>query len=160
MHARQPALRLAVVLLLLASGAAAAGTMETPAPGGAVERIPVWITRPTGDGPFPAVVAGVCTDARPGRTSVSPSRRAHDAHAALAHGRSLAYHPVAPLLVLIGALDDWTPAEPCRQMVEAARAAGHPVRYIGTRIAEAWADSIREVLAFFDQHLAPAAGSR
>jgi hypothetical protein len=48
MHARQPALRLAVVLLLLAAaaGAAAADTMETPAPGGAVERIPVSITRP------------------------------------------------------------------------------------------------------------------
>ena len=188
--------------------------------------------------------SGVCTDARPGRSSVSPSRRAQDAHAALAHARSLAfvdgrhvglmggshgglttlvslvapqaeggfaaavalypacrgrlgewngvsgvYHPVAPLLILIGGLDDWTPAESCRQMVEVARAAGYPaaikiypgahhsfdsanpVRYIGTRInptatggrgattggnAEAWADSIREVLAFFDQHLAPA----
>ncbi len=292
MHARQPALRLSVVLLLLAAGAgaAAADTMEAPAPGGAAERIPVSITRPSGDGPYFAVVimhdcsglgplsshaparwaqtltthgyvtvmpdsfstrgfpAGVCTDARPGRSSVSPSRRAHDAHAALAHARSLAfvdgrhvglmggshggsttlfslvapqaeggfaaavalypacrarlgdwngvsgvYYPVAPLLVLIGALDDWTPAEPCRQMVEATRAAGHPaaiktypgahhsfdsanpVRYIGTRInpnasggrgattggnAEAWADSIREVLAFFGQHLAPGAGPR
>jgi len=35
------------------------------------------------------------------------------------------YQPVAPLLVLTGALDDWTPAEPCRAMVEASRAAGH-----------------------------------
>ena len=103
------------------------------------------------------------------------------------------YHPVAPLLVLIGVLDDWTPAEPCRQMVETARAARHPaaikiyggahhsfdsanpVRYMGTRInpnasggrgattggnAEAWADSICGVLAFFDQRLAPAVGSR
>lgn len=272
------------------AGAAAGDTMVTPAPGGASERIPVTIRRPTGDGPFPAVVimhdcsglgprssqaparwareltghgyvtvmpdsfstrgfpAGVCTDAGPGRSSVSPNRRAHDAYAALAHARSLAfvdgrhvglmggshggsttlsslvapqpedgfaaavalypacrarlgdwngangiYHPVAPLLVLIGALDDWTPAEPCRHMVESARAAGHPaaitvypgahhsfdsanpVRYVGTRInpnatggrgattggnAEAWAASVREVLAFFDQHLAPTPGPR
>jgi dienelactone hydrolase len=35
--------------------------------------------------------SGVCTDARPGRSSVSPSRRAHDAHAALAHARNLAF---------------------------------------------------------------------
>ena len=54
MQARQPALRLAVVLLLLASGAgaAAADTMGTPAPGDAVERILVSITRPSGDGPL------------------------------------------------------------------------------------------------------------
>jgi dienelactone hydrolase len=34
---------------------------------------------------------------------------------------------VAPLLVLIGDKDDWTPAEACRQLAEGARAAGHPV---------------------------------
>ena len=37
------------------------------------------------------------------------------------------YKPVAPLLVLIGEKDDWTPAEPCRQLVDRARAAGYPV---------------------------------
>jgi dienelactone hydrolase len=33
----------------------------------------------------------------------------------------------APLLVLVGALDDWTPAAPCVALVERARAAGAPV---------------------------------
>jgi dienelactone hydrolase len=96
------------------------------------------------------------------------------------------YRPVAPLLILIGDGDDWTPAEPCRKLADAARTAGYPlsitiypgahhafdsaapVRYVGTRInphapggrgattggdAEAWADSIRRVIAFFGQHL-------
>ncbi len=35
------------------------------------------------------------------------------------------YTPLAPLLILTGALDDWTPAEPCRNLVESARGAGH-----------------------------------
>jgi dienelactone hydrolase len=38
-----------------------------------------------------------------------------------------AFKPRAPLLILIGELDDWTPAEPCRQLAAAARAAGYPV---------------------------------
>jgi dienelactone hydrolase len=96
------------------------------------------------------------------------------------------YRPVAPVLILIGAKDDWTPAEPCRKLAEASRAAGQPVtikiypgahhsfdsprpeRYVATRINPnapggrgattggdpvAWADSIREVAAFFDRHL-------
>ena len=37
------------------------------------------------------------------------------------------YRAVAPLLILIGDKDDWTPAEPCRQLVEAAARAGSPV---------------------------------
>jgi dienelactone hydrolase len=37
------------------------------------------------------------------------------------------YRSLAPLLILSGALDDWTPAEPCRQMVETARKDGQPV---------------------------------
>jgi dienelactone hydrolase len=40
------------------------------------------------------------------------------------------YKPLAPLLILSGALDDWTPAEACRQMVEVSRAAGHPVEIV------------------------------
>ncbi len=96
------------------------------------------------------------------------------------------YRPVAPVLILIGAKDDWTPAEPCRKLAEAARAAGQPVaikiypgahhsfdssrpeRYVAARINSnapggrgattggdpvAWADSIREVAAFFERHL-------
>jgi dienelactone hydrolase len=38
-----------------------------------------------------------------------------------------AYKPVAPLFILIGEKDDWTPAEPCRKLAEAAQAAGYPV---------------------------------
>jgi dienelactone hydrolase len=37
------------------------------------------------------------------------------------------YRPVAPLLILIGDKDDWTPAEPCRRLTEAAQQAGYPV---------------------------------
>ena len=97
------------------------------------------------------------------------------------------YRPRAPLLILIGEADDWTPAEPCRTLTERAEKAGapvalkiypgahhafdspNPVRYVATRInpsaptgrgattgghAEAWADSIEEVTAFFGRHLA------
>ena len=96
------------------------------------------------------------------------------------------YTPLAPLLILIGENDDWTPAEPCVKLADAARKAGQPVtikvypgahhsfdsdrpvRYVATRInpsaptgrgattggdPQAWADSIREVVAFFGQHL-------
>src|SRR6266849_2229480 len=37
------------------------------------------------------------------------------------------YRPIAPLLILIGEKDDWTPAEPCQRLAEAAQQAGHPV---------------------------------
>jgi dienelactone hydrolase len=99
------------------------------------------------------------------------------------------YRSLAPLLILVGELDDWTPAEPCRKLAEAASKAGYPVaikiypgalhsfdssnppRYVAARLnmnsptghgattggnAAAWADSIREVLAFFGRNLAPA----
>lgn len=42
-------------------------------------------------------------------------------------GYAGAYAPSGPVLILIGEQDDWTPAEPCLRMVEASRAAGHPV---------------------------------
>jgi len=97
-----------------------------------------------------------------------------------------AYRPVAPLLILIGEKDDWTPAEPCRRLAEAAQQAGYPltikiypgayhsfdshapVRYVAARVnanapggrgattggdPAAWADSIREVTAFFGRYL-------
>ena len=96
------------------------------------------------------------------------------------------YKPIAPSLILIGESDDWTPAEPCRKLADAAAKAGYPVaikiypgahhsfdsnnpvRYVAARIntnsptgggattagdPEAWADSIREVVAFFGRHL-------
>jgi dienelactone hydrolase len=37
------------------------------------------------------------------------------------------YRPLAPLLILIGDKDDWTPAEPCRKLTEAAQQAGYPM---------------------------------
>ena len=96
------------------------------------------------------------------------------------------YKPVAPLLILIGENDDWTPAEPCRKLTEIARRAGHPVSikvYPGAHHAfdsknsvnynparvngnsptgrgattggdpKAWEDGVREVIAFFGDHL-------
>jgi len=38
-----------------------------------------------------------------------------------------AFKPLAPLLILIGEADDWTPADPCRRLAAASRQAGHPV---------------------------------
>jgi dienelactone hydrolase len=37
------------------------------------------------------------------------------------------FKPMAPLLILIGELDDWTPAEPCRRLAQIAHDAGYPV---------------------------------
>jgi dienelactone hydrolase len=98
------------------------------------------------------------------------------------------YKAIAPLLILIGENDDWTPAEPCRKLTEVAQQAGYPVRikvypgahhsfdnnnpvrYVAARVnasspsghgattggdPKAWEDSIREVVAFFGQHLMP-----
>jgi dienelactone hydrolase len=94
------------------------------------------------------------------------------------------YHAEAPLLILSGELDDWTPAAPCERLARGATGApvrikvypgahhsfdnNSPVRYVPNRVnqnapggrgattggnAAAWADSIREVEAFFAQHL-------
>ncbi len=46
------------------------------------------------------------------------------------------YEPTAPLLILIGGADDWTPAEYCRVLAERSAAAGFPVAikiYAGAR---------------------------
>lgn len=102
-------------------------------------------------------------------------------------GVGVSYRPHAPLLILIGEQDDWTPAADCRALVERAARPGesigitiypgahhsfdspNPVRYVAARInpsaaggrgattggnPEAWADSIRQVAAFFARHLA------
>ena len=37
------------------------------------------------------------------------------------------YQPIAPVLILAGERDDWTPAEPCRHLAEGSRAVGYPV---------------------------------
>jgi dienelactone hydrolase len=134
---------------------------------------------------------GVCTDASPKRSDVSPANRVRDAYGALAHARTLpyvdgkhvglmggshggattlasmlapdtdmdplahekragfvaavalypacapglrvwrnasgVYRPIAPLLILIGEMDDWTPADACKRLTEAAQTAGYPV---------------------------------
>jgi dienelactone hydrolase len=54
-----------------------------------------------------------------------PARQAGSPPAFSTH--SGVYEPVAPLLILIGESDDWTPAEPCRRLAETARQQGHPV---------------------------------
>jgi dienelactone hydrolase len=38
-----------------------------------------------------------------------------------------AYQPLAPVLILIGDRDDWSPAEPCRRLADTAQKAGYPV---------------------------------
>jgi dienelactone hydrolase len=101
-------------------------------------------------------------------------------------GAAGVYKPMAPVRILIGEQDDWTPAAPCRKLTEAAEEAGYPVtikvypgvhhafdsdkpvRYVATRVnanapggrgattggdSQAWADSMREVGAFFGQYL-------
>ncbi|MDB5800797.1 MAG: hypothetical protein JWL63_1736 [Rhodocyclales bacterium] len=37
------------------------------------------------------------------------------------------YKPLNPVLVLVGEKDDWTPAEPCRQLVDASRSHGYSI---------------------------------
>jgi dienelactone hydrolase/predicted MFS family arabinose efflux permease len=37
------------------------------------------------------------------------------------------YKPIAPVLILAGAFDDWTPAAPCQKLADGAKAAGYPV---------------------------------
>jgi len=40
------------------------------------------------------------------------------------------FHPYAPLLVLIGEADDWTPAEPCKQLAAAVAARGEAMQIV------------------------------
>ncbi len=42
-------------------------------------------------------------------------------------GYAGAYKPIAPVLILIGEKDDWTPAEHCRRLADAAQAQDYPV---------------------------------
>ena len=41
-----------------------------------------------------------------------------------------AFRAAAPLLILIGELDDWTPAAPCERLAKRARAQGQPVSLV------------------------------
>ena len=40
------------------------------------------------------------------------------------------FHPSAPLLVLIGEADDWTPAEPCKTLAAAVAKRGEPMQIV------------------------------
>jgi dienelactone hydrolase len=40
------------------------------------------------------------------------------------------FHPYAPLIVLIGESDDWTPAEPCKQLTAAVAARGEAMQIV------------------------------
>ena len=44
--------------------------------------------------------------------------------------RPAAFNPYAPLLVLIGGADDWTPAAPCEALAGAVRARGRPMEIV------------------------------
>ena len=55
------------------------------------------------------------------------------------------FRPQAPLLILIGELDDWTPAEPCRKLAATAAFAGFPVEIKVYPGAHHSFDSIRPV---------------
>jgi dienelactone hydrolase len=44
--------------------------------------------------------------------------------------RAARFHPYAPLLVLIGESDDWTPAAPCVALTSAVRARGEPMQIV------------------------------
>src|SRR5689334_19381504 len=69
---------------LVATGLAACaglpreGTMPTPALYGGTERIPVTVARPTGDGPFPAVVILHDCSGLGARSSGAPARWSHE----------------------------------------------------------------------------------
>ena len=44
--------------------------------------------------------------------------------------RADAYRPYAPTLILIGELDDWTPAAPCKALAEVVSARGDPLAIV------------------------------
>ena len=70
------------------------------------------------------------------------------------------FKPLAPLLILTGALDDWTPAEPCRQLAERAKAAGHAVDIMIYPGAHHSFDSRNPVVFNAQRRNANAAGGR
>jgi dienelactone hydrolase len=56
-------------------------------------------------------------------------KRARDAPHVIT-GYAGVFEPLAPLLILIGEADDWTPAEPCRQLAAVSKQVGHPVELV------------------------------
>lgn len=92
---------------------------------------------------------------------------------------SYSYKPAAPLLILIGELDDWTPAADCNRLAREVTLkvypdahhsfdSDRPVRFVAARInpssasgrgattggnAAAWDDAIQQVSRFFDERV-------
>jgi dienelactone hydrolase len=75
--------------------------------------------------------------------AIARARPTPDFHAAVAfypgctsrNAHAERFHPYAPLLVLIGESDDWTPAAPCKSLAQAVTSRGEPmtiVTYPGT----------------------------
>ena len=52
--------------------------------------------------------------------------RAQGTHGAITDYRGI-YQPIAPLMILVGERDDWTPAKPCEELTERAQKAGYPI---------------------------------
>ena len=152
--------RIAVAACLVVAGCAGttAGMSVTTTASGVTEQIPVTLSKPEGPGPFPAVVVmHDCSGVGPA-SSGGPGRWAKEL---VARG----YVVVIP--------DSFTPrGHPggvCTVPISQRRSdSPHPIRYVAARInpnapggrgattggdASAWTDSIRQVLAFFDQHL-------
>jgi dienelactone hydrolase len=44
--------------------------------------------------------------------------------------QAASFHPYAPLLVLMGESDDWTPAAPCQALTDTVAARGEPMRIV------------------------------
>ena len=133
------------------------GTMPTTTASGDPARIPIEVQKPSGAGPFPAVViahdcsVGLMGGSHGGSTTLASMLAADGDTDALAaekragfaagvalypscapsartwHTTSGIYRPIGPLLILIGDKDDWTPAPPCEALATAARRAGYPV---------------------------------
>jgi dienelactone hydrolase len=79
-----------------------------------------------GDARFAAAIAFYPDCGRTmGGWSVTRSRDGHEIT-----GYAGVFKPAAPLLILVGERDDWTPAEPCRRLAVAAKEAGYPVELV------------------------------
>ena len=143
------------VAFFSANAGAATRSSITIAPVGPSPEIPAALIKPDGERQFPAVVIMHDCSGLGARSSGAPLRWAADLKragftAAIALYPSGAprygawstakagnfgpvtsyagvYKPIAPLLILIGEQDDWTPAEPCRHLAERSRGAGYPV---------------------------------
>jgi len=69
----------------------------------------------------------------------SVERAANERHKIV--GYAGVFKPLAPLLILIGGADDWTPAAPCEKLAAAAQQAGYPVEIVVYRGAHHSFDS-------------------